>query len=266
MATAKRDDVVYGNVDTLLVVREYERLIDKGAGLSHAQFACALWCVYALRSAPTQNGDRFASWGDLANGRWSNQGRLIFPAINLGRTAMRTAFRALEAVGYIRATHRTREPSIFRMPTEQGALEAFSRTRAANDAAATPEPALNDSHSDPEVRRFEPCRALHDLRHERPTVWLRRVWSAAVQLRDRSRLQHTMLADHETQWEGCGLIDYLWGNGIRRELDQRRFLFFAASRSRDPQWYRIENLLLIDTIDPLIDQYREECTSQPAAA
>lgn len=268
-ATAKRDDVVYGDVTALTVAREYERLIDKGSQLTATQFACALWAVYALRSTALMSShdwERYGSWADLGTGKRNVGGRLIFPAINLGRTAMKKAFHELEQAGVLNINYRAGLPSIFELPACETALANIRRgNRSSSDAVhedgtSSRPPAVVHSRRKDQVDHLVENRALHDMRSESELTWLCHVWRVAVRKRNREYEEYIMLPTEKERNCARAILYHLRENRIRSELDQRGFLLFAAARSPDSQWNRIEHLNRLAVLDILISQFRAQQT------
>ncbi|MGF6905259.1 hypothetical protein [Paraburkholderia sp. GAS348] len=271
-ATEKRSDAVYGDIDALTIVLEYERLVDHGGHLTASQFACALWCVYSLRSTVTkQYPDRFASWDDLLEGKRSRQGRLIFPAIKLGRTTLKKAFGELAEDEFVSIRHRPGLPSVFRLNTAEAALSKVRGQRPRRQTigvvgqggvvASASVPDSTDQH----IENLVPNRALHDLRRDVPLVWLRRVWRAGVRRRDPDYAEHYMLRNSEERRQAEILVPVLRDYDVCTEVDQRRFLLFAAANSTHEMWNRVTHLCdYPEVFDSLLAQFHHEKTEQAA--
>ncbi|CAJ3950519.1 hypothetical protein [Burkholderia pseudomallei] len=273
MATAKRDDVIYGDLNALTVAREYERLIDKGSHLTATEFACALWSVYAMRSTALMSSKgwkRYGSWADLATGKRSDDGRLIFPAINLGRTAMKKAFHELDQAGFLNINYCAGRPSIFELPACETALENIRReSRSSPDAvqedgASTRPSAVVHSRKVDQVDHLVENRALNEMRRASELTWLCHVWRAAVRKRSPEYEEYITLPTEDDRNCARAILHHMRERRIRAEIDQRRFLLFAAARSPDPQWNRIGHLNRRVLIDRLIAQFRAEHTQQTA--
>ncbi|MGN6231480.1 MAG: hypothetical protein ACTHNZ_09980 [Trinickia sp.] len=272
-AMEKRNDVVYGDMVALPVAREYERLIDKGSHLTDPEFACALWSVYALRSTALvrdPNWKRYGSWVDLSTGKRSDEGRLIFPAINLGRTAMKRAFHELDNAGFINIHHRAGLPSIFEMPACETAIANIRRaSRSSPDAvlvdkASESPSAVVNLRGEEQVDHLTENRALHCFRRASEISWLCRVWRAAVYKRDGEYVEHLMLPSEEERNSAKAILWHLRTRRVQTELDQRRFLFFAVAHSSASDWFRVTHLNRLQILDPLIEQFHGQHNQQAA--
>ncbi|KIG10932.1 hypothetical protein [Caballeronia concitans] len=272
-AMEKRNDVVFGDMDALPVAREYERLIDEGSHLTAPEFACALWSVYALRSTALvsdPNWKRYGSWADLATGKRSDEGRLIFPAINLGRTAMKKAFHELDEAGFLNIHHRAGLPSICEMPACATAIANIRRAnRSSSDAVRVDKAserlsAVVHPRREDQVDHFVKNRTLHEFRRATEVSWLCRVWRVAVHKRDPELVEHLMVPSAEERNCAKAILWHLRRNRVQSELDQRRFLFFAVARSSSPDWFRFTHLNRLQILDPLIEQFLAQHIQQAA--